>query len=209
LDVAAALVGTEGQALDIGCGEGRWSFELHRRGWRLICADIKEKSLEVCRRRVPDARIVLVTRESTRLPMSDDSARLVTALEVAAVTQAPWFPSESQRVLERGGALVFTYRNPWSWRGFVGKLWYKLSARRRAGADASYFGPSYRRFRRSLRQLGFHIVHEEGNSWIPLRGRSDSIFVPLLTSIERALGLRRLVMFSPTVVGVAVLDAEA
>jgi ubiquinone/menaquinone biosynthesis C-methylase UbiE len=208
VDLATSLLGNDGQALDIGCGEGRWSFELHRRGWRVVCADVKEDALEVCRSRIPDARIVPVNRESTKLPMSDSSARLVLALEVAAVTQAPWFPSEARRVLEPGGGLVFTFRNPWSWRGLVGKTRYRLSAGRRAGTDASYLGSSYHSFRRSLREQGFRIVHEAGTSWLPLTGRSDSRLVTPFAFIERALGLRRLVTFSPTVVAIAVVDAS-
>jgi SAM-dependent methyltransferase len=205
LDVAAALVGTCGQALDIGCGEGRWAMELRDRGWRVIAADVVERLLAVCAWRIPDARLCLVSPTSTQLPATDASIRLLLAFEVPAVTQALWFPSEARRVLEPCGALVFTYHNPCSWRGLIARPRFLLDPRRRG---LSYRGSSYRRFRKQLRLQGFRLVHQEGIGWIPFTVRSDSSFVPPFAAIERALGMRRLVTFSPTVVGVALLDAS-
>jgi ubiquinone/menaquinone biosynthesis C-methylase UbiE len=206
LEHATKVLGSRGEALDIGCGEGRWSFELRNRGWHPVCADVKETALKICQRRLPDACTVLVSPDSTELPASTGTLRLVLAFEVPAVTQAPWFASEVRRVLAPGGGLVFNFRNPSSWRGVGGKAWYRLSARRRSRTDSSYFGPSYRRFRRLLRRQGFRIVYEEGHSWIPLKSRSNSRLVDMFATIERVLGLRRLVILSPTVVTVAILD---
>ena len=52
-----ALVGPEearreppyGAALDPGCGKGRWSIELARRGWRTVGVDVVPKAIEAAR----------------------------------------------------------------------------------------------------------------------------------------------------------------
>lgn len=40
-----------GRALDLGCGTGRWSVELSRRGWEVVGVDVVPKAVEAARRR--------------------------------------------------------------------------------------------------------------------------------------------------------------
>lgn len=40
-----------GRALDLGCGTGRWSVELDRRGWEVVGVDVAPKAVEAARRR--------------------------------------------------------------------------------------------------------------------------------------------------------------
>lgn len=40
-----------GPALDLGCGTGRWSVELARRGWQVVGVDVVPKAVDAARRR--------------------------------------------------------------------------------------------------------------------------------------------------------------
>lgn len=148
---------------------------------------------------------MLVDPDSHTLPGSDDSARMVLAYEVPPVTQASWFVDEASRVLEPGGTLVCTFHNPLSWRGAAVRAYCSLSPQRRAQTWDPYRGPTYARFRRALLDRGFRLAREQGITWMPLTSSSDSRLVWVFSGLERALGLRKLAVLSPTVVVVAVL----
>ena len=46
-----------GKALDVGCGTGRWSVELARRGWDVIGVDVVPKAIRAAQRRAQDAGV--------------------------------------------------------------------------------------------------------------------------------------------------------
>ncbi|MGH9049150.1 MAG: class I SAM-dependent methyltransferase [Acidimicrobiia bacterium] len=46
-----------GSALDLGCGTGRWSVELARRGWQVVGVDVIPKAVEAARRRAQTAGV--------------------------------------------------------------------------------------------------------------------------------------------------------
>ena len=47
------------------------------------------------------------------------------------------------------------------------------------------------------------MLYEEGFCWFPFRRASNSIFIPYVTSLEKKLGLRKLVVISPWIVFIA------
>ena len=46
-----------GSALDLGCGTGRWSVELARRGWDVVGVDVVPKAVHAARRRARGASV--------------------------------------------------------------------------------------------------------------------------------------------------------
>jgi SAM-dependent methyltransferase len=46
-----------GSALDLGCGTGRWSVELARRGWQVTGVDVVPKAIHAARRRALEAGV--------------------------------------------------------------------------------------------------------------------------------------------------------
>lgn len=46
-----------GSAFDLGCGTGRWSVELARRGWQVVGVDVVPKAIHAARRRAVEAGV--------------------------------------------------------------------------------------------------------------------------------------------------------
>jgi SAM-dependent methyltransferase len=189
---------TSGTALEIGCDGGRWSQLLSALGWSFVCVDVSEEAVELCGARLPSARCVLARPDDSTLPVVDSSVSLLLVYEVPPVTNSPWFVPEAARVLEQNGVLVCTVHNAVSIRGALYRARMPLSRARRR--NRAYEGPSFLRFRRMLAMSGFELVSMEGLGWAPFSRTSDSRLIPHVTRLERRLGFRRLVRFSPFVV---------
>ncbi|MBL7085889.1 MAG: class I SAM-dependent methyltransferase [Candidatus Cloacimonetes bacterium] len=56
-------------ALDIGADGGRWSILLSEIGWRMTCTDVSSESVDICKKRLPDAKCILVKKEDVTLPV--------------------------------------------------------------------------------------------------------------------------------------------
>jgi hypothetical protein len=114
--------------------------------------------------------------------------------------EAGWFPSELHRVLADGGIFVGVHINGRSLRAVAWRLKQRLS-----GSQDSYqfYKASYPDWRRRLLETGFEMVHEESCCWGPFSRDSNSPFVPACAKMERALGLNRIVSWSPWVIFVA------
>lgn len=46
-----------GPALELGCGTGRWSIELARRGWQVVGVDVVPKAIQQARQRAQEAGV--------------------------------------------------------------------------------------------------------------------------------------------------------
>lgn len=51
-----------GPALDLGCGTGRWSVELARRGWQVVGVDVVPKAVQAAQQRAEDTGVGAVFR---------------------------------------------------------------------------------------------------------------------------------------------------
>ena len=197
---AHALAQKPGEAIDLGCGSGRWSKLLSDLGWRMTSIDIDSHSLAVCKRNVPSANCLRADPEASTIPCGPGSTSMLLCIEVAPVIQAPWFLSESHRVLADQGFLVGVWWNRRSWRWFGWLLKNFLTGGRSA---QSFYKKAYPAWRQDLRSVGFDVVYEEGFSWAPFNRASNSPLIPLSARLERFLGLHRWVTLSPWVLFIA------
>lgn len=95
-----------GDALDLGCGDGRLTAEL--KAERLVAADVSPVALGRASRRLPEATPVEL-RPDAPLPLEDASFDLVVCAEtIEHVRDVQLFLSEARRVLRPGGTLAVT-----------------------------------------------------------------------------------------------------
>jgi SAM-dependent methyltransferase len=106
----------EGQALDVGCGEGRVSRELKSCGYRVTASD-PVRELVNAAKEVGSADDYAVA-SGTDLPFADTSFDLVMAYNVLMdVEDVPATLKEIRRVLRPAGVLVVSIVHPFSDRG--------------------------------------------------------------------------------------------
>ena len=191
------LAGAPATALEIGAEGGRWAKLLADLGWQMICTDINAGALAVCQQRIPSAKCVLVEQDSTEFPSDDESVRLLLAIEVHELVEQDWFTVEAARVLEPDGLFVGVFQNLHSWRAVIRNL------KRDPEDSFKQYTAAYAPWRRHLVRSGFGMVREEGLCWMPFGRMSDSRLIPTSVAFERALGLRRIVRWSPWIVFVA------
>jgi SAM-dependent methyltransferase len=191
-----ALSGEPGTALDIGCEGGRWARVLTDLGWRMICSDINREALAICQKRLPEATCILRQPEENTLPCASGSVGLFLCIEVSPIIEADWFFSEASRVLKRGGLIVVVYWNLLSFRGLFSH------ARALLAGGLDFYTTAYFARKKVAKKNGFRVVYEDGFCWFPFRRESNSLLIPFVISLEKQLGLRRLVAFSPWVVTV-------
>jgi SAM-dependent methyltransferase len=95
-----------GDALDLGCGDGRLTAYVRARS--LVGADVSEVALARARARLPGAELVLVDPDEP-LPFGDGSFDLVLCAEtIEHVRDVQLLLSEVRRVLRPGGWFAVT-----------------------------------------------------------------------------------------------------
>jgi ubiquinone/menaquinone biosynthesis C-methylase UbiE len=199
------LVGKPTTALEIGCdGGGRWSILLAKLGWKMICTDINPDVLDICQRRIPTAKCILVSPNDSKIPSLTASIGLLLCIEVDPVIHSDWFIHEAFRVLTSGGTLVGVVSNSFSHRAVAHRLMSIFdSNRRKEGTVSSLYKFSYRKWKKQIVQTGFNIAYEEGYRWLPFSCTSNFLLIPQLTQLEHRIGLCHLTMISPWIVFVA------
>ena len=121
-DAFAAFVGTgQGQAIDIGCGEGRVSRLLKECGYEVTAADPVAQLVEAAR--AANSADHYRVAAATELPFADASFDLAIAYNVLMdVKNVPGAVTEIRRVLRPSGALFASIVHPFTDRGhFAGE----------------------------------------------------------------------------------------
>jgi SAM-dependent methyltransferase len=103
-----AAVDAGDRALDLGCGDGRFTGELARAGAAVVGVDVAQAALDRARAREPDLDFRLAPIDGP-LPLEDNAFDLVWASEVIehVADTARWL-SEIRRVLGSRGRLLLT-----------------------------------------------------------------------------------------------------
>lgn len=184
-------------ALEIGTEGGRWSKLLADLGWNMVCLDVNDEVLKICKKRIPEATCILVKPTDNKIPYANDSVNLLLCVEVAPVIQSDWFINEAFRVLQNDGLIVGVFWNLLSFRGLFSHIKTSFAG----GFD--YYKIAYRSWKYDLSISGFRILHEEGYCWFPFSRASNSAFVPYFTRLEKKSGLRKLPDLSPWIAFIA------
>lgn len=133
--LAAFVGGGDGEALDVGCGEGRVARELLALGYRVTAADPVEALVKAAAQ--AGSAHAYVVAAAAGLPFDDDCFDLVVAYNVLMdVGDVPAALKEVRRVLRPTGRLIISIVHPFADRGrFV-----EVGAESRFVLQDSYFG---------------------------------------------------------------------
>ena len=192
-------------AVDAGAGSGRVTRVLAARAGHVIATEAKEELIAPLSKIAPNVTPQLVSSESVALPLQDESVDIVIAIEAAALTHSPEFHRECARVLRPGGVLVLTLQNRASWKGLLARL---RRGHYRAEHGATYYAWSFADLKRGLGDAGFRVTRAMGLNWLPFMRDSDNGLIGPLSTVERALGLRKLASVSPWVLVAARREVE-
>ena len=100
-----AVLGLQGNVLDVACGTGEMMVELAKQGCTVTGVDISEEMLEIVRIKVNGER--LMAADAEHLPFKDESFDAVTcAFGVRNFVHSEQGISEMLRVLKSGGRMV-------------------------------------------------------------------------------------------------------
>lgn len=191
------LVKNPGIVLEVGCEGGRWSKMLSDLGWNVICTDINSKTLAICKKRIPEARCILVRKEDVSLPCESNSIDLILCIEVPDVICKDWFIEEANRILKKSGVVVGVFQNKFSIRGYFRHIFSLIRG------EFDYYKVSYPKWRSKFYKRGFKMLFQEGICWFPFKRGSNSLFVPIFTFLEYHLRLRKIASISPWIVFLA------
>ncbi len=154
------------RVLDLGCGDGVFTFELAGTGVSVVGADISTESLSRARRKYPDLEFRQVS-SAQGLPFEDASFDLVICSEVIGqVVDTQAFLTEVRRALCSSGKLVVTV----PYHGRLLNTWIALA---RFEKHNSPLGQQLRFYtKKSLRELlemvGFEVVDIRAVGGFPL-----------------------------------------
>jgi 2-polyprenyl-3-methyl-5-hydroxy-6-metoxy-1,4-benzoquinol methylase len=160
------------RVLDVGCGEGRFTAELHRHGARVVAADVADEPLRRAREREPALELCLLPAEG-EWPLAIASFDVVWAGEVIehVADTAAWF-SEARRVLRPGGRLLLS--TP------AHGLLTRLALARSEHAFARHFDPLGEHLRFYTRASLRGLLEDFGFERIDVRGAGRRPTRPLL-----------------------------
>lgn len=100
-----------GLILECGCGPGRVVNYFHNRGFNIIGMDYSKSALKSIKSEKPEAKILCA--DAMRLPFSDRSFKYICNFGVYStsehLSQRKQILSESNRVLQKNGILIFSY----------------------------------------------------------------------------------------------------
>ena len=152
------------RTLDLGCGEGRLTRELRRRGHRVVGMDASATLVRAARDEEDGVSLVA---DGAHLPFNDDSFDLVIAYNVLMdLDDLPAALAEVARVLERGGRLAVCVLHPIAEAGSFGSR----APDERFVIEGSYF--EQRHYKQTFERDGLTMTFS--SSTYPLEAYSRS-----------------------------------
>ncbi|MCW3995372.1 MAG: class I SAM-dependent methyltransferase [Candidatus Bathyarchaeota archaeon] len=173
--------------MDVGAEAGRFSLLAANGKATVVSVDLDSYSLK--RLRLKNNQVHVIQADARHLPIREEVFDVIFMIEVLDyIPEMNLAFSECKRTMKPNADCVLSFGNKSS-----------IKAKLRAMRGKSY-RHSYREAVQSLRETGFTIKRRVGYSWLPFGRTSQSSLVPVLAGIERGLGLRRVVRFSPWVI---------
>jgi ubiquinone/menaquinone biosynthesis C-methylase UbiE len=100
--------------LDLGCGQGIFSFELARRGVQVVGIDSSKKLIEIAKKRSEKYNIHYFVSDAAKLSVIQDATfdAVVSILAVQNMEDLDAVSKETSRVLKKGGRMIWVMNHP-------------------------------------------------------------------------------------------------
>jgi ubiquinone/menaquinone biosynthesis C-methylase UbiE len=173
--------------MDLGAEAGRFSLLASKQKATVVSIDLDPYALR--RLRLKDKQVNIIQADARKLPIRDtvfDITFMIEVLDYIPELQEAF--EECKRTLKPEASSILSFGNKTS-----------LKAKLKSMQGKSY-RHSYRQVIDCLKKTGFTICRKTGYSWLPFGRTSQSPLVPISAGIERFLGFRRIVRFSPWVI---------
>ncbi len=173
--------------MDVGAEAGRFSLLAANGKATVVSVDVDAYSLK--RLKLKTNQVNVIQADARKLPLKDEVFDVVFMIEVLDyIPELDAALLECKRTLKPDASSVLSFGNKSS-----------LKAKLRSMRGKSY-RHGYREVVQCLSKTGFAVKKKTGYSWLPFGRTSQSSLVPVLAALERALGFRRVVRFSPWVI---------
>ncbi len=172
--------------LDVGAESGRVSLFALNTKTSVVSIDIDTISLRRLKQRTKQASIVAA--DARKLPFKNgvfDATFMIEVLDY--IPELEDALNECHRTLKPNSSCVLSFGNNSSFKAKIKSLKGK-----------SYLH-SYKSMVQSLFKTGFTVKAQLGYNWLPFGRISQNALVPVLASLERVFGLRKLKRYSPWV----------
>ncbi|HEA83726.1 MAG TPA: class I SAM-dependent methyltransferase [Thermodesulfobacterium geofontis] len=168
----------KGFSLDLGCGTGNYTLELHKKGFEVIGLDSSKEMLKVARKKVPE--LLFINGDAYFLPFKDQVFNLVVSITMFEFIKEPTkVMKEIYRVLKPGGEVLIGTMNGRS-------LWFLFKRIKSLFVETAY---RYARFytpkelKNFCQKAGFKNIETRGIIFFP----SFFPFTQLAFKLDRKL----------------------
>jgi len=173
--------------MDVGAEAGRFSLLAANHKATVVSVDVDSYALK--RLKLKERRVNAILADARSLPLKEGLFDVVFMIEVLDyIPELQEALAECKRALKPNASSILSFGNRSS-----------LKAKLKSMQGKSY-RHNYREIVQCLSKTGFTIKMKTGYSWLPLGRTSQNRIVPILAGIERIIGLRRVVRFSPWVI---------
>ncbi len=165
--------------LDLGCGTGKYSFEIAKHAKKVFALDSSERMLDYAKKKYPEMKFIYA--DATNTPLEDNSIDVVFSFGLLEyVKNKEKLIKEISRLLKHGGTAIVSSTNIYSIPCFFIAIYYKIIGKKRMTTE-----PSFGKMKKIFNALGFEIIDykmDDGLFWLPCKldklfGKKTYLFI--------------------------------
>lgn len=92
--------------LDVGCGDGRFCYEIKKENVKIIGLDFSQKAINFAKAFNPEVKFFVQDMENINLPYPFDYVLLIETLEHTAIDRIPYILNKISGILNKDGILI-------------------------------------------------------------------------------------------------------
>lgn len=191
--------------LDVGCGSGRFSIPIYKKGINVVALEYDKTPL--LKLKGKEEAIPILLGDGKKLPFRNQSFDCITCIQAVDYidNEKNFFFKECNRVLKDGGLLIFTSANKDSYKRVVTGLLTGVNYPQHSFTNHNDQRPftNSKNLRQKLNNSGFTIEKIKGYFWVPVSRYNTSKlvnitkFVYFFALFERIFRLNALSVISP------------